>query len=81
MVIKNYRGYPYFDNHPEIVKLFEDLEAYKDHCRLEMLPFNEADLYNKDSWAWRNYEKKNRGKRSTINERYERRPYQGKKTA
>ena len=54
---KNYRGYAYFDNNPEIVKIFEDLEAFHEYCRMEMLPYNERDLYNRGSWVWRNYEK------------------------
>ena len=77
-MIKNYRGYAYFDNNPEIVKIFEDLEAFQDHCRMEMLPFNEADLYNKSSWVWRHYEKKNKPKPAFANERPERKPYLGK---
>lgn len=30
---------------PEVSKLFDDLEAWLDHCRLNLLPFNPADLY------------------------------------
>lgn len=56
-MVKNYRGYAYFENNPEIVKIFEDLEAFHDYCRMEMLPYNERDLYNRSSWVWRNYEK------------------------
>ena len=54
---KNYRGYAYFENNPEIVKIFDDLEAFHNYCRMELLPYNEADLYNRSSWVWRNYEK------------------------
>jgi hypothetical protein len=46
---RNYRGYAYFDNNPQIVKIFDDLEALHDFCRFELLPFNQADLYNKNS--------------------------------
>lgn len=56
-MIKNYRGYPYFENNPEIVKIFSDLEEYLDYCRMELVPYNEADLYNRSSWVWRGFEK------------------------
>jgi hypothetical protein len=79
-MIKNYRGYAYFENNPEIVKIFEDLEDFHNYCRMELVPFNEADLYNRGSWVWRGYEKSKKihsnhsGERST-----ERKPYLGKK--
>lgn len=50
----------YFDRRPDIVKIFEDLEAFHDFCRIELLPFNEADLYNKHSKVWQSYEKGHR---------------------
>jgi hypothetical protein len=79
MAIKNYRGYAYFDNRPEIVKIFEDLEALLDFCRFELLPFNEADLYNRNSNTWRLYQDKTR-KYSARKQPWngERKPYQGK---
>ena len=30
---------------PEVKKIFEDLEAWLDHCRIKLLPYNPADLY------------------------------------
>ena len=30
---------------PEVSKLFSDLEAWHDHCRLEMINFDAKDLY------------------------------------
>jgi len=30
---------------PEVNKLFDDLEEWLDHCRLELINFNPADLY------------------------------------
>ena len=30
---------------PEVNKLFDDLEEWLDHCRMELIPFNPADLY------------------------------------
>ena len=72
---KNYKDYSYFENRPDIVKIFDDLEAFKDFCRIEMHPFNEADLYNRDSWVWRNFDKSRRPKKAWTGER---KPYQGK---
>lgn len=52
---KNYKGYAYFDNNPIIVKIFDDLDAYLDFCRFELIDFNPADLYKKDSPNWQFY--------------------------
>jgi hypothetical protein len=35
---------------PEVNKIFDDLEAYKDYCRLGMLRFDERDLYRSDQY-------------------------------
>ena len=35
----------YLTMKPEVKKLFEDLEAWHDHCRLEMINFDAKDLY------------------------------------
>jgi hypothetical protein len=40
-----------------------------------MFPFNEADLYNRESWAWRNYEKRNRPKKPFVGDRKPRGEY------
>lgn len=40
----------------EVVKIFDDLENLLDFCRLNLQPYNEADLYNKGSKVWRDYE-------------------------
>jgi hypothetical protein len=72
---KNYKESSYFDSNPNVVKIFEDLEAYLDFCRMEMYPFDESHLYNRESWAWRNYEKSRRPKKAYTGER---KPYQGK---
>jgi len=71
-MVKNYRGYEYFKNNPEIVKIFDDLESFHNFCRMEMFPFNEADLYNKSSWVWRNYEKSLRLKTDSTADRTDR---------
>jgi hypothetical protein len=73
---KNYKDINYFETRPDIVKIFEDLENFLDWCRLEPAPFNEADLYNRESWAWRNFDKSRRPKRVFTGER---KPYLGNK--
>ena len=65
---KNYKDYQYFSNRPDVVKVWEDLEAYHDYCRFELIDFNPADLYRRDS---RNFQAYLASKRP-------RRPYQGK---
>lgn len=62
---KNYKGYAYFDNNPNIVRIFDDLEAYLDFCRLELIDFNPADLYKKDSSGWQAYMSSKRRSRYT----------------
>lgn len=57
---RNYRGYAYFENRPDIVKIFDDLEALLDFCRWELLPYNQADLYNKESDVWKRFLQANR---------------------
>ena len=53
---RNYKTYKYFDNRPDIVKIFDDLEDYLNFCRMELFPFNPADLYQKANWTWRKFE-------------------------
>jgi len=52
---KNYRDVNYWEAKPEIVKIFDDLEKFKDFCRFELCDFNESNLYNRDSQVWNNY--------------------------
>ena len=40
---------------PEVERLFDDLEGYKDFCRMNMFKFNEADLYRSEQY--RKFEK------------------------
>jgi hypothetical protein len=60
---KNYKEIDYFLIRPEITKIFDDLEAFHDFCRMELFPFDESHLYNRESWVWRNYEKSKRPKK------------------
>jgi hypothetical protein len=40
---------------PEVTKIFEDLEAYLEHCKDNMLKFDERDLYKSEQY--RKFEK------------------------
>ena len=71
---KNYRDVSYFESKPEVVKIFDDLEAFRDFCCMEMAPFNEADLYNNRSWVWRNFQDKVNGRKPV----FKKTGYQGK---
>jgi hypothetical protein len=66
---KNYRDINYWETKPEVVKLFDDLEAYHDWCRLELCEFNPADLYKKESANFQAY----------LASKRPRRPYMGNK--
>ena len=55
MAKNNYKDVNYFENRPDIVKIFDDLEAFHDFCRFEMCDFNEANLYNRSSQIWNNF--------------------------
>jgi len=35
---------------PEVSKIFDDLEAWKNHCRFNLLPFNPSDLYRSNDY-------------------------------
>ena len=34
----------------EITQIFDDIDAYRDHCRFNGLKFNEKDLYRSDQY-------------------------------
>lgn len=44
-------------NFPPVNKIFDDLDKFRDFCRFEGKPFDEADLYNDRSWVWKQYQK------------------------
>jgi len=46
---------------PEVTKIFDDLDAWLDHCRFNLLPFNPADLYR--SQEYKNWIREKRGPR------------------
>lgn len=54
----------------EVSKIFDDLDAWLDHCRFNLLEFNPADLYR--SQEYKNFIREKRG--------YVKQPYRGKKS-
>jgi hypothetical protein len=44
---------------PEVEKVFDDLDAWLDYCRFNLLPFNPADLYR--SQEYRYFARRNSG--------------------
>lgn len=40
---------------PEVKRIFDDLDEFLDFCRFELLPFNPADLYNRESYEWNRF--------------------------
>jgi len=42
---------------PEVTRIFDDLDAWLDHCRINLLPYNPADLYR--SQEYRNFQRNN----------------------
>ena len=76
MVI-NYKDYKYFENRPDIVRIFKDLEDFHDFCRFEMCNFDPADLYRKTSPIYREYLKWKRFGNSYQNQDKRRRTQRG----
>jgi hypothetical protein len=66
---KNYRDNAYFENRPDVVRVFVDLESYHDFCKFELREFNPADMYRKDSPGYSAY----------LASKRPRRQYQGNK--
>jgi hypothetical protein len=46
---RNYKDYSYFENRPDVVRIFEEIEAFHDFCRLELREFNPAEVYRKEN--------------------------------
>ena len=59
----------YFESRPDIVRLFDDLEAYQDYCRFELCEFNPAHFGDRNNPNYSAY----------LNSKRPRRPYQGNK--
>ncbi len=47
------RDVSYFADNPQVVQIFDDLEKFKNFCRFEGYKFNERDLYNEQSRAYK----------------------------
>ena len=63
---KNYTDYKYFENRPDVVRIYNDLEAYLDYCRITLQPFNPAELYKKDSATYQAYLNSKRPRRPWV---------------
>ena len=35
---------------PEVTRIFDDLDTWLDHCRFNLFPYNEKDLYRSDAY-------------------------------
>ena len=42
---------------PEVTKIYNDLDAWLNYCRFNMIKYDEADLYNNKSFTYRQYTK------------------------
>jgi hypothetical protein len=40
----------YLTMKPEVNKIFDDLEAWHDHCRMELIDFKPEDLYKSNEY-------------------------------
>ena len=47
---------------PRVRQIFEDLDKYLDFCQTYGYPYNEADLYNSKTFAYRQHVKYLQGK-------------------
>lgn len=45
------------NNFPSVDQIFDDLDKFRDFCRYEGKPFDEADLYKGNSTVWQAYQK------------------------
>jgi len=51
---------------PEVSKIFDDLDAWLDHCRLNLLDYNPAHLYKSKEYkewsrGYKKYDRRNKG--------------------
>jgi hypothetical protein len=56
----------YLTMKPEVNKIFDDLEAYQDFCRLELREFNPSHLYNRDNVNYRAFQDSQRPRRPWV---------------
>jgi hypothetical protein len=67
----------YLTMKPEVSKVFDDLEAYHDYCRIQLCEFNPAHLYDRANVNYKGFLDSQRPRRPWV-DRGERKPYQGK---
>lgn len=65
----NYRAISYFNTRPDVVQIFNDLEAYHSWCKFQMCNFDPADLYRKDSKLYTQYTFSTKGRRPHNDDR------------
>jgi len=61
--------------YPEINKIFDDLDIYREFCKEFGHVFNEAHLYNTTT-AWGQYERYRKGQRVVNNWKEDRRAFE-----
>lgn len=58
----------YLKMKPEVTRIFDDLEQYKDYCRYNMLKYDERDLYKSEQYRkfekYRNWRQQRHAERS-----------------
>jgi hypothetical protein len=62
-------------NRQDVNQIFDDLDKLRDFCRDKMLPFNEADLYNRTSPVWNRYYNHTQKKLRTEGKEYNSRSF------
>lgn len=45
----------YFAERPDVVKVFNDLEKFKNFCRFNAYKWDEANLYKNESIEWQSF--------------------------
>ena len=63
----------YFADHPEVVKIFNDLESFKEFCRFNAMRWDEANLYKKDSREWKAYERNKSNAKRKFKRKFQKR--------
>ena len=52
---------------PEVSKIFDDLDAWLDHCRFNLLKFDEKDLYR--SQEYKEWARSHRSQKSAVKQK------------
>jgi hypothetical protein len=59
----------YLTMKPEVTRIYDDLDAYLDYCRITLQPFTPTDLYRKESATYQAYLNSKRWSRPYNNNR------------